>query len=140
MTRRQMNRTPLLYLTLGFLAGVIVSRNAATMSNPDKGAVFVGFLLLAFFVFRAGSRGKAEAVAIATANATAIATANAKASAQATAQQAVQIVLQQSKMETPQIESWKDAWDYAAEEIERDEEQSFNLAAMHSNLKDKELA
>lgn len=86
-------RTPLLYILLGFIGGVIITRNAAPMSAPSKGALVLAMLVGGFILWRAGYKGKAEAVATAVAIATATATAEAKAEATAQAQAAINLYM-----------------------------------------------
>lgn len=86
-------RTPILYTTLGFAVGVIISRNAAPMRAPSKGAVIIGIILMGWLLWRAANRGRNEAIATAVAIATANATANAEAHASAVAQQAVAVYI-----------------------------------------------
>lgn len=120
MSEAKMKRTPLLYLSCGFIGGVIISRNAAPLSGADKGAVVLGLLIMAWFAFRSGVRGKAEAVATAVATAVSISEANATAKAQATAQQAVQIVLQREGIHaTPH--DVRTLWSDSVRSIEVDE-------------------
>lgn len=87
-------RTPLLYTVLGFMGGVVISRNAQPMSGASQGAIVLGMIVGGFVLWRAGYKGKSEAVAVAVATAVASANAAAEAHAQAVATQAVQIVVQ----------------------------------------------
>lgn len=87
-------RTPLLFILAGFLGGVIISRNAAPLDNASRGGIVLSLLVGGFILWRAGYRGKREAVAVAVSTAVATAVADATANANASAQQAVQIVMQ----------------------------------------------
>jgi hypothetical protein len=81
----------LVWLVFGFCAGVVVSRNAAAMSQPEQAAVFFMVVLSAAVCWWAGYRGKASAVATAVATAVAVAKSEANAHAQALAMNAVQV-------------------------------------------------
>lgn len=120
-------RTPLLYVGLGFTGGVIIARNAEPMSNAQTSSVILAMLVGGFVLWRAGYRGKAEAVATAVAVAVANAHSEANAHAQAVAQQAVHIVLNSGEVQTIRqnysdeaIEAVKAADHQFAESIERD--------------------
>lgn len=90
---RNLPRTPLLYIIIGFLGGVVIARNSAAMSHPQQGAVVLAMILGGFVLWRAGYKGKAEAVA----TAVAIATATAKAEATANAQAAINLYMNAEK-------------------------------------------
>lgn len=80
----------LLWVLGGFVAGVVVSRNAAPMANPVLGAVLLGVAVVVAVAWWGGVRDKKAAVATAVAKATAIATAAAEAKAAAMAGAAAQ--------------------------------------------------
>lgn len=83
-------------VVIGFIIGVIISRNAATMPQPVFAAVifgaFLGFLAAYFFGRRDKNFAVATAVSVAVAKANAASEANAKAAASA----AVNLVLMQN--------------------------------------------
>jgi len=80
----------LLWVVAGFIAGVVVSRNAAPMANPVLGAVLVGVGVVVAVAWWGGVCDKKAAVATAVARATAVATAAAEAKAAALASAAAQ--------------------------------------------------
>lgn len=96
---RNVPRTPLLYIVLGFLGGIIVARNAAPMNAPSKGAVFLAMLVGGYILWKAGYKGKREAVA----SAVAIATATARAEATANAQAAINLYMNGEKSSTESL-------------------------------------
>lgn len=62
-----------LWVILGFIVGVIVSRNAVEMSEPQRDTVYGFIIIIGIIFYFTGKRDKASAVA------TAVATANANA-------------------------------------------------------------
>ncbi len=80
----------LLWVLAGFVAGVVVSRNAAPMASPVLGAVLVGVALVVAVAWWGGVRDKKAAVATAVAKAVAVATATAEAQSAAVAGAAAQ--------------------------------------------------
>lgn len=86
---------------IGFIIGVIVSRNATQYSTPFWGAILlvcmIGLTLMYFF----GRHDKNVAVATAVATAIASSKAEAEAQAQAIANSAVQIYMQSGQMPSP---------------------------------------
>lgn len=81
-------------LVIGFIVGVIVSRNAQQYSTPYWGAIIFGVLIGATFFYFFGRRDKN--IAVATAVATAVSNANAKAAA--VAQSAVNVYMQSGQI------------------------------------------
>lgn len=86
-------RTPLLYMVLGFLVGVVIARNAQAMARPQALTAWAMMVIACWLLYRRAVKGKAEAIASAVAIATATATAEAQAHANAVAQQAVAVYI-----------------------------------------------
>lgn len=100
----------LFWIILGFMGGVIVSRNAVTMSHPELAAVFFTMIVSCGIMWWAGYRGKSTAVATAVATAVSIAKAEANANAKAVASSAINLYLgQQAGMSPDAIQSIIDA-------------------------------
>lgn len=88
-------------IIIGFLVGVIVSRNAQAYGTPFWGACLLGLILGGVASYFFGKRDKNIAVATAVATAVAAAEAKADARAQAIANSAVQIYMQSGQVPNP---------------------------------------
>lgn len=93
----------ILWIVAGFFGGIIVSRNAEPMSDPETGAVFLALIAAGGVMWCAGYRGKTSAVASAVAVANAAASAQADARAQAVANSAINLYLGQQAGISPEI-------------------------------------
>lgn len=92
-----------MWLILGFLGGIVTTRNAEPMGAPATSAVFLAFVVGCGLLWFAGYRGKREAVATAVATAVASANAAAEASARSAATSAVTLYLGQQAGITPEM-------------------------------------
>lgn len=88
-------------LIIGFVIGVIISRNASTYSTPFWGSILLFALIGMFLFYKFGKRDYKLAVATAVAQANAQAIAQADAKAQAVASAAVQIFQMSGHTPTP---------------------------------------
>lgn len=90
-------KTPLLFMIVGFITGVIITRNSVAMAKPERGTAYIAMAAACFLLYRMATKGKnqaiASAVAVAVAKANAEASAAADARAQAVAQQAVAVYI-----------------------------------------------
>ena len=93
----------LFWLICGFFGGVIVTRNAAPMSQPATAAIFLAFIVGMGIMWFAGYRGKKEAVSSAVAVAMSVANANANAAARAAASSAINLYLGAQSGITPEL-------------------------------------
>lgn len=82
-------------IIVGFIIGVVISRNSAAMPHPVFASVILAFLIGGYLMYRFGKRDVNVAVATAVAVANADAAAAADASAKAAANAAVNLVLMQ---------------------------------------------
>lgn len=89
-------------LIVGFIIGVIVSRNAQQYSTPFWGAIVLGAILGATLFYFFGRRDKNIAVATAVATAISASKSEAEAKAAAVAQSAVNVYLQSGQVPTQQ--------------------------------------
>lgn len=83
----------LFWMIVGLLGGIMISRNAQEMTNPEVAAVFMAMIVGSGITFFCGYRGKKDAVSMAVATAVATANANSEANARAAASSAINLYL-----------------------------------------------